>query len=37
MNLKPDVLIVGAGVAGITCAIKCQEKGINFLIIEKKW
>tara|TARA_B100001248_G_scaffold256520_1_gene237672 strand:+ start:226 stop:1449 length:1224 start_codon:yes stop_codon:yes gene_type:complete len=35
MNLKPDVLIVGAGVAGITCAIKCQEKGINFLIIEK--
>ena len=35
MNLKPDVLIVGAGVAGITCALRCQEMGMNFLIIEK--
>ena len=35
MNLKPDVLIVGAGVAGITCAIKCQENGLNYLLIEK--
>lgn len=35
MNLKPDVLIVGAGVAGIACALKCQENGLNFLIIEK--
>ena len=35
MNLKPDVLIVGAGVAGITCALRCQEMGLNFLIIEK--
>ena len=35
MNLNPDVLIVGAGIAGITCALKCQERGVNFLIIEK--
>ena len=35
MNIKPDVLIVGAGVAGITCALRCQEMGMNFLIIEK--
>jgi len=35
MNLKPDILIVGAGVAGITCALRCQEMGMNFLIIEK--
>ena len=37
MDLEPDVLIVGAGVAGITCALRCQEKGINFLIIEKDY
>ena len=36
MNLKPDVLIVGAGVSGITCAIKCQDLGVNYLLIEKK-
>ena len=35
MNLKPDVLIIGAGVAGITCAIKCQENGLNYLLIDK--
>ena len=35
MNLKPDVLIVGAGVSGITCAIKCQDIGINYLLIDK--
>ena len=35
MNLKPDVLIVGAGVAGITCAIKCQRNGLNYLLIDK--
>ena len=35
MNLKPDVLIVGAGVSGITCAIKCQDIGLNYLIIDK--
>ncbi len=35
MNLKPDVLIVGAGVSGITCAIKCQDIGLNYLLIDK--
>ena len=35
INLKPDVLIIGAGVAGITCAINCQENGLNYLLIEK--
>ena len=35
MNLKPDILIVGAGVAGITCALKCQEEGLSFLLVEK--
>ena len=35
MNLRPDVLIVGAGVSGITCAIKCQELGLNYALIDK--
>ena len=35
MNLQPDVLIVGAGVSGITCAIKCQELGLNYALIDK--
>ena len=35
MNLKPDILIVGAGVAEITCALKCQEEGISFSLVEK--
>ena len=37
MNLQPDVLIVGAGVSGITCAIKCQELGLNYALIDKNW
>ena len=35
MNLQPNVLIVGAGVSGITCAIKCQDLGLNYLLIDK--
>ena len=35
MNLKPDVLIIGAGISGIMCALKCQEYDIDFMLIEK--
>ena len=35
LNLKPDVLIIGAGISGITCALKCQEHDIDFMLIEK--
>ena len=35
MNLKPDLLIIGAGVSGITCALKCREYDIDFMLIEK--
>lgn len=34
MKRTPDVLIVGAGLAGLSCALKLMEKGITFLIIE---
>ena len=35
MNLKPDIVIIGAGLSGITCAIKCQEYDLDFIILEK--
>jgi phytoene dehydrogenase-like protein len=34
MSSSPDVLIVGAGLAGLSCARVLQEKGINFQILE---
>ena len=35
MKINPDVLIIGAGISGITCAAKCQEKNLDFILIEK--
>jgi phytoene dehydrogenase-like protein len=34
MPSSPDVLIVGAGLAGLCCARELQEKGVSFQIIE---
>lgn len=34
MTTSPDVLIVGAGLAGLCCARKLEEKGINWQILE---
>ena len=31
---KKDVIIVGAGITGITCALMLQKKGINCMLIE---
>jgi len=31
---KPDVLIVGAGLAGLCCARKLRKEGISFQIVE---
>ena len=30
-----DVLIVGAGPAGIACALKCKEQGLSFRVLEQ--
>src|SRR6267378_5407065 len=34
MSSSPDVLIVGAGFAGLCCARELQAKGISFQILE---
>jgi phytoene dehydrogenase-like protein len=34
MSSTPDVLIVGAGLAGLCCARHLQEKGVTFRILE---
>ncbi len=34
MNLPPPVVIVGAGLAGLACAIELQDNNIPFVIVE---
>ena len=34
MSSSPDVLIVGAGLAGLCCALELREKGVSFQILE---
>src|ERR1700686_4930560 len=34
MSPSPDVLIVGAGLAGLCCARELQAKGVSFQILE---
>lgn len=33
--MKPDVIIIGAGPAGISCALECIENKLNPLVLEK--
>ncbi len=35
MNNKYDVIIIGAGAAGLMCAIRAGERGLSVLVIEK--
>ncbi|QDO92453.1 YpdA family putative bacillithiol disulfide reductase [Formosa sediminum] len=35
MNIKKDVIIIGAGPIGIACAKACKETNLNYLVIEK--
>ncbi len=34
-STKTDVLIIGGGIAGILCAYFLQEKGINYMLVER--
>lgn len=33
-SASPDVLIIGGGMAGILCALRLQEAGVNYLLVE---
>lgn len=33
--MKTDVVIVGAGPIGIACALECQAKGLEYVVLEK--
>lgn len=33
---KTDVLIIGGGMAGVLCAMKLKERGIDYMLIEGK-
>ena len=35
MESHSEVVIIGAGPAGLACALKCQQRGIEYLLIEK--
>ena len=35
MHYRPDILIIGAGISGITCAKKCREYNLDYLLLEK--
>ena len=35
MSPNPDVIVVGAGPAGLACAVTTREAGLNVAVIEK--
>ena len=35
MHYRPDILIIGAGISGITCAKKCREYNLDYVLLEK--
>lgn len=34
-NVKTDVLIIGGGIAGILCAYFLQERGVDYMLVER--
>ncbi len=35
MNQTYDLIIIGAGPAGLSCAIEAQKAGLNYLVVDK--
>lgn len=35
MTSEKDVVIIGGGPIGISCALACQKKGLNYVVLEK--
>lgn len=35
MNLENPVIVIGAGLAGLNCALTLQKAGVNFLLLEQ--
>lgn len=35
MNKEKDVLIIGGGPIGIACALECQKKNLDYIVLEK--
>ena len=35
MKSKPDILIVGAGIAGAACAAECARAGLKVLVLDR--
>ena len=35
MNIKKDIIIIGAGPIGIACAMACKAENLNYLVLEK--
>lgn len=35
MNIKTEILIIGAGPIGIACALECKKNGLDYIVVEK--
>lgn len=35
LNIKKDIIIVGAGPIGIACALECKKRNWNYVVLEK--
>jgi len=34
MNIKPDVIVIGAGLAGLCCALRLEQEGLSLVVLE---
>ena len=36
MDATPDLVIIGAGVVGLWCALKARQRGLSVVIVDKR-